>query len=188
MQAGDGRDGSIAVENALLANARRTLAPTFAMILSLLNKLMFFGTIYLLYQAYNTAGGGVTEILGDLPKIIVWILFALAAAALLFVALLWYCPAQSASSRANALTPASALSSSSGRESSLQQTYPPSHRHPPLHCLPSPAPAPSPPSFSSATAHQRRRCGTTAPLCSPHRAGLVRRSARRCCGCVGRSL
>jgi hypothetical protein len=72
------------------------------MILSLLNKLMFFGTVYLLYQAYNTAGGGVTEILGDLPKIIAWIFFALAAAALLFVALLWYRPAQAASIHASA--------------------------------------------------------------------------------------
>lgn len=88
-----------------LATSWSTLASSSAMILPMLNKLMFFGTVYLLYQAYNTAGGGVTEILGDLPKIIAWILFALAAAAFLIVALLW-CPspppAQAASKHASA--------------------------------------------------------------------------------------
>jgi TRAP-type C4-dicarboxylate transport system permease small subunit len=44
--------------------------------------------VYFMYKAYSTAGGGIREILGDLPKSFAYIALLLAASLIAFVALL----------------------------------------------------------------------------------------------------
>ena len=60
------------------------------MIFALLNKIFFFSIVYFMYKAYSSAGGGIRQILGDLPKSLAYIALLLVATSIAFVALLWY--------------------------------------------------------------------------------------------------